>query len=199
LSDRLTGRLISPLARASARKRASAADETRRETTTQRHLSRAGRPSRRQRQGGGDTARKVFCDSWAADSPGPARRKYPRPSLILPVRLATYKPYNSTASIRSSKVRGSQVARSMSGTISALHSPRRSQDLHPFRPHHPVAIDPVAQLDALTLECRDGVLGYLPAYARHPGAQVDKLVASYRSRRVDSRASKNHLSWPGPG
>jgi hypothetical protein len=85
----------------------------------------------------------------------------------------------------------------MSGTISALHSPRRSQDLHPFRPHHPVAIDPVAQLDALTLECRDGVLGYLPAYARHPGAQVDKLVASYRSRRVDSRASKNHLSWPG--
>ena len=62
----------------------------------------------------------------------------------------------------------------------ALTTAQRGQDLLPLRPHHAEAVGAIGQLDALALERRDGVLGYLPvdrpAYARHTGAQVGELV-----------------------
>lgn len=56
MSDRLSDRLVSPLARASARKRAYAADKTRRETSTERRPSpQDERPRSRGGEGPTDT------------------------------------------------------------------------------------------------------------------------------------------------
>jgi excisionase family DNA binding protein len=58
MSDRLTGRLVSPVARASARKRAYGADETNDETNAERHARSAGEsPCRDQPRGGEDTTK----------------------------------------------------------------------------------------------------------------------------------------------
>ena len=59
MSDRLIDRLVSPLARASARKRTYAADETRRKTSTQRHVSVPDEPVGRSDARAGDTTRRT--------------------------------------------------------------------------------------------------------------------------------------------
>jgi excisionase family DNA binding protein len=59
MSDRLTGRLVSPLARASARKRAYTADETNDETSAERHASSAAESPRRAQPRGGEDTTKI--------------------------------------------------------------------------------------------------------------------------------------------
>ena len=82
VSDHLTGRLVSSLARASARKRAYAAGETRRETSTQRSVSVWDEPvgrgdargrSARANPTAASTSAMPGGGSWSPAS-GPARR-----------------------------------------------------------------------------------------------------------------------------
>jgi len=107
----------------------------------------------------------------------------------------------STASIWSSNVRGSRVARSISAGISAMHSPRHSTVgvFSLLRLYDPEAIS-VRELHALALNAETAFSGIsrsiVAASAHHPVAWVHELLVELTVRGVDSRASKIHLSWP---
>jgi hypothetical protein len=174
-----------PLARASARKRAYAADETRRETSTQRHerAGRAGRPQLCAREEVIPQRLRGVAGSWrmsetrmtlrgACGSTGPA----PPGGAVPPLLRYGYSGW--------------------SGTMAS-----RGQDLLPFRPHHPGS-----------RRCRRGSSTRCRLNAETAFSGISRSIcppmlatrvrrsvswwSSCRLRRVDSRASKIHLSWP---
>jgi hypothetical protein len=118
---------------------------------------------------------------------------------MFPVRLATYKAvqFHRVAQV----FQGAWVAHRPVDVGHhqrvALTTAERGQDLLPLRPDHSEAVGAIGSWTRMRLNDGRTFSGIsLPIVPPMLATPVRRLV-SCLSRRVDSRASKIHLSWPG--